>query len=371
MQVGQENVEAPVLIIGDYLFEPEIGLISGPGGAHRVCAQTSALLWYLVERHGKAVTREDLIRDVWHDSPGAARALTSGIARLRHYFGDTAKDARYIETVPAKGYRLVSAVYGGTRGQAEAEPAPKTAAKTRSTRRLARFILELRDRKVCRAMLLYALSVWLIAQVSEIIAPALLLPEWFTTFVVVVGILGFPAAALLAWVFEIKPGGIYIDVPRLPANYEAPPRRRVDFVVDMSMIAGAVLLSGQLFVNTLSGEAVALPDKEATLVTQEQAGPAVHRIAVSPLSLSSGSVEANAVGHRFIDSLAAGARGIHRVLAGRRAGDHAAAGVRTGGQRAQGFRLLGRRSAQHQRIPAGRPHERLYPEPRSAGGRAG
>jgi DNA-binding winged helix-turn-helix (wHTH) protein/TolB-like protein len=302
MQVKQASRDPRIFIVGDYLFEPSVGLISGAGGAHRVCAETSALLLYLVERSEEDVPPERLIGDLWDGAPGGERALTNGVARLRHYFDDPAETPRYIDRTPAGAYRLIAPVYTDN-GEPVAAASAAGRPRASGARRIANFILELRDRKVCRAMLLYAIAVWLIAQVSEIIAPALALPDWFTTFVVVVGILGFPIAALLAWVFEIKPEGIVIDLPRESSPQVAGSRSRLELGIDTAMIVAALLLSGHLLINTFSGDVIASPDAARTLAAGGAGESQPHRIAVSPFSVSGDSEQAQAAAHHFLDRM--------------------------------------------------------------------
>jgi DNA-binding winged helix-turn-helix (wHTH) protein/TolB-like protein len=302
MQVKRVTSDPRIFVVGDFLFEPSVGLISSAGGAHRVCVETSTLLLYLVEHNDEFVSRERLLAELWDDAQGAERALTGGIERLRHYFDDTSETPRYIATSPSGGYRLVAPVYGDD-GQPVARADVQSRGGSSGSRRIAGFIVELRDRKVCRALLLYTIAVWMIVQISEIIAPALALPAWFTTFVVVVGILGVPIAALLAWVFEIKPEGIVVDLPRQSAPHVRAPRNRLELVIDTTMIAAAALLSGHIFVNTFSGNVLASPGTVATNVAGDEFEAQPHRIAVSPLSVGVASAEAQAVAHLFVDRI--------------------------------------------------------------------
>ena len=68
------------------------------------------VLRYLVEHPGRLVTKEELIQEVWGGAFVTDNALTRVVAQLRRELGDTAKGARYIETVPTQGYRFVAAV---------------------------------------------------------------------------------------------------------------------------------------------------------------------------------------------------------------------------------------------------------------------
>ena len=67
---------------------------------------------------------------------------------------------------------------------------------------------ELSRRKVLRTVGAYAVAVFAILQLMEAVAEPLRLPDWLSTLVVIVLILGFPLAFVLAWVFEITAEGV-------------------------------------------------------------------------------------------------------------------------------------------------------------------
>lgn len=313
MNDSKTQANWPVLIVGDYLFEPTIGLISGPGGAHRVCSRTSALLNYFIQHHNQVVARADLISELWHDAPGADKALNRSIARLRNYFGDTARAARYVETVPTRGYRLVAAVYGSELSHAKTRRKAVRKSNATGHGRLRNFLAELRDRKVCRAMLLYTVAVWLIAQVSEIIEPALSLPDWFTSFVVVVGILGFPIAAVLAWIFEITPEGLVFDVPRASDRADSPERSRSELLIDTALVGCAAFLSAQLFISSFS-EATEDPTSQRVAPIAEPQVSSPHVIAIAPLTISGAGPRAQAMALRLVDQMTATLLGTEELV---------------------------------------------------------
>ena len=70
------------------------------------------------------------------------------------------------------------------------------------------FFAELKRRNVIKVALAYVIVAWLIMQVSEVMAPALRLPEWTNSFVAFILILGFPVAMIFAWAFELTPEGL-------------------------------------------------------------------------------------------------------------------------------------------------------------------
>lgn len=70
------------------------------------------------------------------------------------------------------------------------------------------FWAELKKRKVIRAAVVYLVVAWVIVQIADVLAPALLLPEWVARLVTFLLILGFPLAVVLAWAYDLTPDGI-------------------------------------------------------------------------------------------------------------------------------------------------------------------
>ena len=66
-------------------------------------------------------------------------------------------------------------------------------------------------RRVYPVVVAYALVAWALLQVGEVTFEPLGLPAWAMTALVVVAIAGFPAVAILAWMFDITPSGIRRD----------------------------------------------------------------------------------------------------------------------------------------------------------------
>ena len=70
------------------------------------------------------------------------------------------------------------------------------------------FLQELKRRRVIRTAVVYAIVAFVVAQVAELLLPALLLPEWAFRMVVALLILGFPLAVGLAWSFDLTSEGV-------------------------------------------------------------------------------------------------------------------------------------------------------------------
>jgi len=66
---------------------------------------------------------------------------------------------------------------------------------------------ELKRRKVVRVAVAYAIVGWLLAQIAALTFPVLLLPDVVLRAFVVLVILGFPIALLLAWAYQLMPDG--------------------------------------------------------------------------------------------------------------------------------------------------------------------
>lgn len=240
------NSELTLIIVGDYLFEPKAGSLSGPSGAHHICSPLANLLSCLVRHSNEIVDRDHLIDEVWQDGLHDSKSLSQCVGRLRHYFGDTARSAHYIETVPNIGYRLIAPVYGSTNKPVLVNPAVKTPGKANLGSAVYRLFQEFRERKVCRSMLIYTMVIWLMFQVSEIVVPALNLPDWVNRLVVLLGLLGFPVAATLSWIFNLTPSGLVREVAKVSALGSERRRSRTDLVLDSALVSVALVICSML-----------------------------------------------------------------------------------------------------------------------------
>jgi Tol biopolymer transport system component/DNA-binding winged helix-turn-helix (wHTH) protein len=70
------------------------------------------LLALMVQRPGHLFSKQEIFAAVWPDAIVTDHALTRVVAQLRRALGDEAREARYIATVPTRGYRWVKAVEG-------------------------------------------------------------------------------------------------------------------------------------------------------------------------------------------------------------------------------------------------------------------
>jgi len=99
---------------------------------------------------------------------------------------------------------------------------------------LAGFSRELARRRVYPVVVAYALVAWALLQIGEVTFEPLGLPGWVMTSLVVLVIAGFPAAAILAWMFDITPFGIRRDSAPAEGTIEKSPSVAVLPFTDMS-----------------------------------------------------------------------------------------------------------------------------------------
>ena len=67
---------------------------------------------------------------------------------------------------------------------------------------------ELKRRKVFRVSAAYVVVAWLMIQVADIVFPRLSLPDWTITLVLILLLIGFPIAVILAWAYDVTPDGV-------------------------------------------------------------------------------------------------------------------------------------------------------------------
>ena len=85
------------------------------------------------------------------------------------------------------------------------------------------FFEELRHRNVVRVAVAYVVVSWLVAQVADLVVDAFNLPDSFLQMVIVLLVLGFPVALILAWAFELTPEGLK-PAREVPADAPKDPR---------------------------------------------------------------------------------------------------------------------------------------------------
>ena len=106
------------------------------------------------------------------------------------------------------------------------------------------FFAELKRRNVSKVAVAYAVVAWLLIQIATQVFPFFDIPNWGVRLVIVLLVLGLPAALVLAWVFELTPAGIKLESTVAPERSirRQTGRRIVGITVVLAVIAAAMLI---------------------------------------------------------------------------------------------------------------------------------
>ena len=95
---------------GPFRLVPRERLLYCQGEPVPLTPKALETLRVLVEQHGRLVTKDDLLREVWPDVVVEENNLAQHISMLRRTLAQADGDGRFIETVPKRGYRFVAPV---------------------------------------------------------------------------------------------------------------------------------------------------------------------------------------------------------------------------------------------------------------------
>ncbi len=73
---------------------------------------------------------------------------------------------------------------------------------------MRKLLQEIKRRNVFRVAFVYVIAGWLTMQIVDVMFPALKLPDWMTSALAAMLLIGFPFAMIFAWAFEMTPDGI-------------------------------------------------------------------------------------------------------------------------------------------------------------------
>ena len=107
------------------------------------------------------------------------------------------------------------------------------------------FFRELKERKVYRVALGYAVVAWLVIQISATVMPAYHAPEWILPIFITAIALGFPVALVLAWAFEVK-AGVIEKTPEPAGALSTANERRVWLLAAVGIVISALAVGGYL-----------------------------------------------------------------------------------------------------------------------------
>lgn len=114
-------------VLGDWQVEPLAGRLSRGDHSIHVEPKVMEVLVCLSKHAGETVSREQLLNEVWDGVVVSEEVLTRAISELRSLLGDTAREKRYVKTLPKRGYSLITPIE-----MASDQAAPKVSSGTQS-----------------------------------------------------------------------------------------------------------------------------------------------------------------------------------------------------------------------------------------------
>src|SRR6185295_14555700 len=98
----------------------------------RIQEQPRRLLEALLERHSELVTRDELREKLWPTETFVEfdDGLNTAVQKIRQVIGDEARNPRFVDTVPRRGYRFIAPVEIDGESQAVVNAQPASAPST-------------------------------------------------------------------------------------------------------------------------------------------------------------------------------------------------------------------------------------------------
>lgn len=133
----------------------------------------------------------------------------------------------------------------------------------------AKFFSELKRREVYKAAVAYAVVAWLLIQITTQVFPFFEIPNWAVQLVVLLLILGFPVAMVLAWAFELTPEGL----KREPADGRV--TRKIGRKLMALLVVFATIAAGLMVFRFVRSHQSRAAEKQAALAEIESKSIAV------------------------------------------------------------------------------------------------
>ena len=133
-----------------------------------------------------------------------------------------------------------------------------------------KFFAELQRRNVYKVAVAYGVVSWLLVQIATQVFPFFGIPDWVTRMVVVLLLLAFPVALVLAWAYELTPEGLQrsdaIDPSKSIARSTG---RKLDFVIIGVLLAVIAVMAFQHYRTTKPPPVAGVPEKSIAVLPFE------------------------------------------------------------------------------------------------------
>lgn len=150
------------------------------------------------------------------------------------------------------------------------------------------FFEELKRRNVFRVGIAYAVASWVLLQVADVVLEAIEAPSWVLKALMLLIALGFVAALIIAWAYEITPEGIKreADVDR-SQSVVADTGRKLDRIIIAFLAVAVVLLLADRFIRppgTAGQDATQVQVQEQTKAQEQQVAKTIAVLPFADLS---------------------------------------------------------------------------------------
>lgn len=110
--MANEGRSAGTVRFGQFLANLRSGELLKSGVKLKLQVQPFQVLAALLEHPGQVITRDELRKRIWEADTflDFERGLNKAVNRLREALGDSVENARFIETVPKRGYKFIAPV---------------------------------------------------------------------------------------------------------------------------------------------------------------------------------------------------------------------------------------------------------------------
>ena len=105
-----KNHQLATFWIGDWFVDANSNRIQNGDSVRRLEKRTMEVLVKLAELNGKTASKDEIIASAWPTHVVSDQSVATAISDLRRALNDDSRQPEYIETVPKRGYRLVSPV---------------------------------------------------------------------------------------------------------------------------------------------------------------------------------------------------------------------------------------------------------------------
>ncbi len=151
------------------------------------------------------------------------------------------------------------------------------------------FFDELKRRNVFRVGIAYAITAWLIAQIAGLATDSFGAPDWVMKMIITMLILGSPVALVMAWAYELTPGGLRRESDIAPGQSSGQANAsKLDRTITIALVLAVAYFSYDKFVldpkrdhalleraSRQAVEAIPQAERELEAPTQPEQSPSI------------------------------------------------------------------------------------------------